>query len=185
MTSMSLLNIELQAILKDGSIKTLALANSAPAPVASTPAQLPLPLSVKAEEGTQYRLIDLTSGTHLKGQRLLRHQKNLRVFIEDSQALELQDYFVASLVPVENAPVYRLENQSCDEVQVISHYPAETFDLQESNVWTEGDSALDCKVALLNPGSMAALLPSSSVVASGMGISEISAAVIGLSLIHI
>ena len=72
---MSLLNIELQAILKDGSIKTLALANSAPAPVASTPAQLPLPLSVKAEEGTQYRLIDLTSGTHLKGQRLLRHQK--------------------------------------------------------------------------------------------------------------
>jgi hypothetical protein len=137
------------------------------------------PLVIQAQTGEQYKLLNIETGAHQKGQRLLRQNKTLKVFFDDTPAIEIQDYFVASLTPVAQSPVYRLENQSCDEVQVVSHYPLETFDIAESLVWTEGDSALDCKVALYNPGSFIGLLPSSAaVLASSLGLGELATAVI-------
>lgn len=115
----------LHILLPDGSERTIRLANLAE-PTAGFNL-LNAPLIVKAEAGAQYKLLNIETGTHQKDQRLLRQNKTLKVLFEDETALELQDYFFASLTPVENAPIYRLENESCNEVQVISHYPAEIF----------------------------------------------------------
>jgi large repetitive protein len=172
----------LHILLPDGSERTIRLANLAE-PTAGFNL-LNAPLLVKAEAGAQYKLLNIETGTHQKDQRLLRQNKTLKVLFEDETALELQDYFVASLTPVENAPIYRLENESCNEVQVISHYPPEIFDVPESMVWTTSDSALDCKVALLNPGSLMGLIPTAapaaSVAAANIGLGEIAATAIGI-----
>ena len=172
----------LHILLPDGSERTIRLANLAE-PTAGFNL-LNAPLLVKAEAGAQYKLLNIETGTHQKDQRLLRQNKNLKVLFEDETALELQDYFFASLTPVENAPIYLLENELCNEVQVISHYPAEIFDVPESLVWTTSDSALDCKVALLNPGSLMGLIPTAapaaSVAAANIGLGEIAATAIGI-----
>ena len=172
----------LHILLPDGSERTIRLANLAEQTAGFN--LLNAPLLVKAEAGAQYKLLNIETGTHQKEQRLLRQNKTLKVLFEDETALELEDYFIASLTPVENAPIYRLENESCNEVQVISHYPAEIFDVPESMVWTTSDSALDCKVALLNPGSLMGLIPTAAptaaVAAANIGLGEIAATAIGI-----
>ena len=172
----------LHILLPDGSERTIRLANLAEPTTGFN--LLNAPLLVKAEAGAQYKLLNIETGTHQKDQRLLRQNKTLKVLFEDETALELQDYFVASLTPVENAPIYRLENESCNEVQVISHYPAEIFDVSESLVWTDSDSAVDCKVALFNPGSLIGLIPTAApaaaVAAANIGLGEIAATAIGI-----
>ena len=174
--------IQLSTLLPDGTITSTRLANAASPLEGSN--LLNVPLIVKAQLGAQYKLLNIETGNHQKGQRLLRHNKDLKILFENQPAIELHDYFVASLTPVENSPVYRLENESCSEVQVISHYPPATFDVKESLVWTESDSALDCKVALFNPASFIDLIPSAaSTVPSSYGLGEIAAAVIGIPAI--
>jgi large repetitive protein len=170
-------DIQFQATTPDGRVQTIQLAklNSSP----DAPSPVIKPLLVKTQPGYEYKLIDKEAGGHLKGQKLLRSQKNLQVLVDDQVALELQDYFVASNVPVPNAPVYKLQNQACEEVQVTAHLPKEALDVPESLVWTERDDALDCKVALLNPGSALAFFPAAPAVAS-IGLTEISGAVLGV-----
>jgi len=148
-------NFQFQATTPDGRVQTIQLAklNSSP----DAPFPVIKPLLVKTQPGYEYKLIDKDAGGHLKGQKLLRSQKNLQVLVDDQLALELQDYFVASNSPIPNAPVYKLQNQACEEVQVTAHLPKEALDVPESLVWTERDEALDCKVALLNPGSALAV----------------------------
>ena len=160
---MSLNDVQLQAITPEGRVQILQLAKLSDAGTGGP--RIIAPLLVKSEAGFQYKLIDLEMGGHLKGQKLLRFQKNLKILVDDAVALELQDYFVASNVPVPNSPVYKLENQSCEEVQVTAHLPQEAFEVPESLVWTERDDALDCKVALLNPGNALAFLPAAPVAA--------------------
>ena len=176
---MNLNDIQLHTLRPDGSETTVRLAQLAN-PLEGFNLLNP-PLVIQAQMGEQYKLLNIETGAHQKGQRLLRQNKTLKVFFEDAPALEIQDYFVASLTPVAQSPVYRLENQSCDEVQVISHYPPETFDIAESLVWTESDSALDCKVALYNPGTFIGLIPSSAaVLPSSLGLGELATALIGI-----
>ena len=170
-------DVQLQATTPDGRVQTIQLAKLNTTPDA--PSTVIKPLLVKTQPGYEYKLIDKEAGGHLKGQKLLRSQKNLQVLVEDQVALELQDYFVASITPVPNAPVYKLQNQACEEVQVTAHLPKETLDVPESLVWTERDDALDCKVALLNPGTVMALLPAAPVAAS-IGLADISGAVLGV-----
>jgi hypothetical protein len=171
--------LHLYILMPDGTERFLRLVN------ASEPTEgfnlVNAPLLVKAESGAQYKLLNIETGAHQKGQKLLRQNKDLKVLFDDETAIQIQDYFVASLTPVENAPVYRLENESCNEVQVISHYPPEIFDVSESLVWTESDSALDCKVALYNPGSLIGLIPSATPALSAtVGLGEIAATAIGI-----
>ncbi|MFY8192099.1 MAG: Ig-like domain-containing protein, partial [Limnohabitans sp.] len=171
--------LHLYILMPDGTERFLRLVN------ASEPTEgfnlVNAPLLVKAESGAQYKLLNIETGAHQKGQKLLRQNKDLKVLFDDETAIQIQDYFVASLTPVENAPVYRLENESCTEVEVISHYPPEIFDVAESLVWTESDSALDCKVALYNPGSLIGLMPSATpALAATVGLGEIAAAAIGI-----
>ena len=175
-------DLQLSTLLPDGTVTSTRLKNLAGPLEGSN--LLSAPLIVKAELGAQYKLLNIETGSHQKGQRLLRHVKDLQVLFDDEPAIVLQDYFVASLSPVENSPVYRLENESCSEIQVISNYPPETFDIQESLVWTESDSALDCKVALYNPASFIGFIPSSvSAVPASFGLGEIAATVIGIPAI--
>ncbi|MFN4996002.1 MAG: hypothetical protein ACK5EM_04775, partial [Burkholderiales bacterium] len=157
-------DFQLQATTPDGRVQTIQLAklNSS----SDAPSSVIKPLLVKTQPGYEYKLIDKDAGGHLKGQKLLRSQKNLQVLVDDQLALELQDYFVASNSPVPNAPVYKLQNQACEEVQVTAHLPKEALDVPESLVWTERDEALDCKVALLNPDSALVFFPAAPAVAS-------------------
>ena len=170
-------NFQFQATTPDGRVQTIQLAklNSSP----DAPFPVIKPLLVKTQPGYEYKLIDKDAGGHLKGQKLLRSQKNLQVLVDDQLVLELQDYFVASNSPIPNAPVYKLQNQACEEVQVTAHLPKEALDVPESLVWTERDEALDCKVALLNPGSALVFFPAAPAVAS-IGLTEISGAVLGV-----
>ncbi|MCX7262294.1 MAG: Ig-like domain-containing protein, partial [Burkholderiales bacterium] len=172
----------LHILFPDGSERTIRFSNLAE-PTAGFNL-LNAPLLVKAEAGAQYKLLNIETGNHQKGQKLLRQNKTLKVLFENENVLELQDYFFASLTPVENAPIYRLENDSCNEVQVISHYPAEIFDVPESMLWTASDSAIDCKVALFNPSSLMGLIPTAapaaSVAAANIGLGEIAATAIGI-----
>jgi large repetitive protein len=170
-------DFQFQATTPDGRVQTIQLAklNSSP----DAPSPVIKPLLVKTQPGYEYKLIDKEAGGHLKGQKLLRSQKNLQVLVDDQLALELQDYFVASNSPVPNAPVYKLQNQACEEVQVTAHLSKEALDVPESLVWTERDEALDCKVALLNPGSALVFFPAAPAVAS-IGLTEISGAVLGV-----
>ncbi|NCA00142.1 MAG: hypothetical protein EBS88_12040, partial [Betaproteobacteria bacterium] len=170
-------DVQLQATTPDGRVQTIQLAKLNTTPDA--PSTVIKPLLVKTQPGYEYKLIDKEAGGHLKGQKLLRSQKNLQVLVEDQVALELQDYFVASSAPVPNAPVYKLQNQACEEVQVNAHLPKEALDVPESLVWTERDDALDCKVALLNPGNAMALLPAAPVAAS-IGLADVSGALLGV-----
>ncbi|PUE36523.1 Ig-like domain-containing protein [Limnohabitans sp. Hippo4] len=170
-------DVQLQATTPDGRVQTIQLAKLSTAPDA--PLSVIKPLLVKTQPGYEYKLIDKEAGGHLKGQKLLRSQKNLQVLVEDQVALELQDYFVASIAPVPNAPVYKLQNQACEEVHVTAHLPKEALDVPESLVWTERDDALDCKVALLNPGTVMALLPAAPVAAS-IGLADVSGALLGV-----
>ena len=145
---------------------------------------LSAPLVFKVEGGAKYKLINIETGAHQKGQSLVRHNKDLKVFVEDVLAIELQDYFVASLIPTENSATYQLENASCNEVQVTTHYPLEIFQIPESLTWTENDSALDCKVALFNPGSVVGLIPSATpVLSTSFGFGQIAATVIGIPVL--
>ena len=139
----------------------------------------PKTLLIPSQPGFQYKLIDVEAGSHVKGQTLLRLKKNLQVLVGETVALEFQDYFVASITPLPNAPVYKLENQSCEEVQVTANLPKETFEISKSLIWTEQDDALDCKVALLNPSNVMAFLPAAPV-AIGIGLGELSGAALGL-----
>ena len=176
---MNLNALQLQTALLDGTVKTIRLANLVDPVLGFN--LINAPLAVKAELGAQYKLVNIETGVHQKGQRLIRNNKNLKIFLDDEPAIEIQDYFVASLTPVENSAVYRLENESCNEVQVISHYPPETFEVTESLPWTEGDSALDCKVALYNPGSFIGLIPSATAaVPTTLGLGEIAATAIAI-----
>ncbi|MFN5508476.1 MAG: hypothetical protein ACK49B_07340 [Burkholderiales bacterium] len=170
-------DFQFQATTPDGRVQTIQLAklNSSP----DAPSPVIKPLLVKTQPGYEYKLIDKDAGGHLKGQKLLRSQKNLQVLVDDQLALELQDYFVASNSPIPNAPVYKLQNQACEEVQVTAHLPKEALDVPESLVWTERDEALDCKVALLNPDSALVFFPAAPAVAS-IGLTEISGAVLGV-----
>ena len=136
-------------------------------------------LLVSSQPGFQYKLIEGEAGSHLKGQKLLRSKKNLQVLVEDAVAIEFEDYFVASITPLPNAPIYKLENQSCEEVQVTAHLPNEAFEISKSLIWTEQDEALDCKVALLNPSKVIAFLPSAPV-AVGIGLGELAGTALGL-----
>ena len=136
-------------------------------------------LLVPSQPGFHYKLIDAEAGRHLKGQKLLRSKKNLQVLVEDTVVVELEDYFVASITPLPNAPIYKLENQSCEEVQVTSNLPAETFELSKSLIWTEQDDASDCKVALINPSNAMAFLPIATG-SMGVGLGELSGAALGL-----
>ena len=140
-------------------------------------------LLVPSQPGFHYKLIDAEAGRHLRGQKLLRSKKNLQVLVEDTVAVELEDYFVASTTPLPNAPIYRLENQSCEEVQVTSNLPAETFELSKSLIWTEQDDASDCKVALINPSNAMAFLPIATG-SMGIGLGELSGAALGLIAIE-
>ena len=168
---------QLQVVAPDGRVQIIQLTKL------NTPsdAQAPVikPLFVKTQPGYEYKLIDKESGGHLKGQKLLRSKKNLQVLVDDQVALELQDYFSASIAPVPNAPVYKLQNQACEEVQVTAHLPKEVLDVPESLVWTERDDALDCKVALLNPGNAFILMPAAPAAAN-IGLAEISGTVLGV-----
>ena len=136
-------------------------------------------LLVPSQPGFHYKLIDAEAGSHLKGQKLLRSKKNLQVLVEDTVAVELEDYFVASITPLPNAAVYKLENQSCEEVQVTSNLPTETFEISKSLIWTEQDDAVDCKVALLNPSNAMVFLPVAPG-SMGIGLGELSGAALGL-----
>jgi large repetitive protein len=179
---MNLTNIQLHTLLPDGTERIVRLVNMAsPMDGANL---LNAPLVFKVEGGAKYKLINIETGAHQKGQSLVRHNKDLKVFIEDVLAIELQDYFVASLTPAENAATYQLENASCNEVQVTSNYPLETFQIPESLTWTENDSALDCKVALFNPGSAVGLIPSATpVLSTSFGFGQIAATVIGIPVL--
>ena len=179
---MNLSNVQLHTLLPDGTERKLRLANMAgPMDGANL---LSAPLVFKVEGGAKYKLINIETGAHQKGQSLIRHNKDLKVFIEDVVAIELQDYFVASLTPTENSATYQLENVSCNEVQVTAHYPLETFQIPESLTWTENDSALDCKVALFNPGSVVGLIPSATpVLSTSFGFGPIAATVIGIPVL--
>ena len=136
-------------------------------------------LLVSSQPGFQYKLIEGEAGSHLKGQKLLRSKKNLQVLVEDAVTVEFEDYFVASITPLPNAPIYKLENQSCEEVQVTAHLPNEAFEISKSLIWTEQDEALDCKVALLNPSKVMVFLPAAPV-AVGIGLGELAGAALGL-----
>ena len=174
---MQLQNFQFHTVTPEGRIEVIQLAklNEAPKPVVS----IIKPLVVKSQPGFQYKLIDTGAGGHLKGQKLLRSEKNLKVLLDDAAVLELLDYFVASVSTLPNRPVYLLENQSCEEVQVTSSLPPEVFQVSASLVWTEQDEALDCKVALLNPGTDMVLMPAASV-AAGIGLVEVLGATLGL-----
>jgi hypothetical protein len=174
---MNLQNFQFHTVTPEGRIEVIQLAklNEAPKPVVS----IIKPLVVKSQPGFQYKLIDTGAGGHLKGQKLLRSEKNLKVLLDDAAVLELLDYFVASVSTLPNRPVYLLENQSCEEVQVTSSLPPEVFQVSASLVWTEQDEALDCKVALLNPGTDMVLMPAASV-AAGIGLVEVLGATLGL-----
>ncbi len=170
-------DIQFHATTPEGRVQVIQLDKLSDAQVASAPNTRTL--VVKAQVGFQYKLIDPDAGGHVKGQKLLRSKKNLHVLVNDVLSLELQDYFVASASPLPNAAVYKLEDQSCEEVQVTSHLPKEAFEVPESLVWTERDGALDCKVALLNPGNALAFLPAAPV-AAGIGLGDVTGAVLGV-----
>jgi hypothetical protein len=133
---------QFQATSPEGRIQVLQLAKLNEN--ANSTATAHKPLVVKTQAGFQYKLMDPDTGTHLKGQKLLRSNKNLQVLLDDRVALELQDYFVASVAPLPNAPVYKLENQSCEEVQVTANLPKEA--LRCPRVWS-GPSGTMHKVA--------------------------------------
>ncbi|MEY3888247.1 MAG: hypothetical protein RL650_2339, partial [Pseudomonadota bacterium] len=174
---MSTQNVQLHAVTPDGRIDLLQLAQLDEAPRRDVSAIKPL--IVKSQPGFHYKLIDTDAGGHLKGQKLLRSQKNLKILLGDTVALELHDYFVASVSPLPNRAVYKLENQSCEEVEVTSNLPNEAFSVPESLVWSDQDDATDCKVALLNPGAAMVFTPAVPL-AAGIGLLEVSGATLGL-----
>ncbi|MFY8192709.1 MAG: hypothetical protein ACOVKF_06140, partial [Limnohabitans sp.] len=110
---MNLNALQLHTLLSDGTVRTVRLAHLV-GPMDGLNL-INSPLVVKAELGAQYKLLNSETGTHEKGQRLIRKNKDLKVLFDDETVIELQDYFVASLTPIENSPVYRLENETCDE----------------------------------------------------------------------
>ena len=170
-------NFQLHTTTPEGDVQISQVLQVIPLNPAQAPAvAAPKILLVPSQPGFQYKLIDVEAGSHVKGQKLLRLKKNLQVLVGETVALEFQDYFVASITPLPNAPVYQLENQSCEEVQVTSNLPPETFEIAKSLIWTEQDDALDCKVALINPSNVMAFLP----VAAVIGLGEISGAALGL-----
>jgi len=100
---MNLNTLQLQTALLDGTVKTIRLANLVDPVLGFN--LINAPLAVKAELGAQYKLVNIETGVHQKGQRLIRNNKNLKIFLDDEPAIEIQDYFVASLTPVENSAV--------------------------------------------------------------------------------
>ena len=76
---MSTNEFQFHAITPEGRVQALQLASLVS--TSPTRAAIALPLIVKAQPGFQYKLIDSDSGSHRKGQKLLRSQKNLQVLL--------------------------------------------------------------------------------------------------------
>ncbi len=88
---MNLTNVQLNTLLPDGTERIVRLVNMAsPMDGANL---LSAPLVFKVEGGAKYKLINIETGAHQKGQSLVRHNKDLKVFIEDVLAIELQGVY--------------------------------------------------------------------------------------------
>ena len=69
-------DVQLQATTPDGRVQTIQLAKLNTPADAAVP--VTKPLLVKTQAGYEYKLIDKETGGHLKGQKLLRSQKNTK-----------------------------------------------------------------------------------------------------------
>jgi dephospho-CoA kinase len=78
---MNLTALQLHTLLPDGTERTVRLANLA-GPMDGFNL-INAPLLVKAEMGAQYKILNIETGTHQKGQRLIRRNKDLKVFFDE------------------------------------------------------------------------------------------------------